>query len=146
MYAVIDVGSNTVRLNIYKMEYGRLSLVLNKKESVGLASYVKNGQMMPSGIMRVSGVLKEFRELLVDLGIQDVHVFATAALRNAKNSKAAVDEVEQRSGLKVKVRRRRSWTSSGHPMRRMSRTGSSWISVAAVRSSFPTRTGRYCMR
>jgi len=103
MYAVIDVGSNTVRLNIYKMEYGRLSLVLNKKESVGLASYVKNGQMMPSGILRVSGVLKEFRELLVDLGIQDVHVFATAALRNAKNSKAAVDEVEQRSGLKVKV-------------------------------------------
>lgn len=103
MYAIIDVGSNTVRLNIYKMEYGRLSLVLNKKESVGLASYVKNGQMMPSGILRVSQVLKEFKELLDDLGITSVHVFATAALRNAKNSKAAVDEVSQRSGLEVQV-------------------------------------------
>ena len=103
MYAIIDVGSNTVRLNIYKMEYGRLSLVLSRKESVGLASYVKNGQMMPSGILRVSSVLKEFKELLVDLAIWNVHVFATAALRNAKNSEAAVDEVEQRSGLEVKV-------------------------------------------
>ena len=103
MHAIIDVGSNTVRLNIYKLEYGRMSLVLTKKESVGLASYVKNGQMMPSGILRVSQVLKEFKELLDDLGLTSVHVFATAALRNAKNSKAAVEEVAQRSGLDVEV-------------------------------------------
>ena len=103
MYAIVDVGSNTVRLNIYKLEYGNLSLVLNKKESVGLASYVKNGQMMPSGINRVSQVLMDFKTLLEDLQIDNVHVFATAALRNAKNSKAAVAEVEKRAGIKVQV-------------------------------------------
>ena len=103
MYAVVDVGSNTVRLNIYKLEYGNLSLVLNKKESVGLASYVKNGQMMPSGINRVSQVLLDFKTLLDDLQIKNVNVFATAALRNAKNSKAAVAEVEKRAGIKVQV-------------------------------------------
>ena len=103
MYAIVDVGSNTVRLNIYKLEYGNLSLVLNKKESVGLASYVKNGQMMPSGINRVSQVLLDFKTLLDDLQIENVNVFATAALRNAKNSKAAVAEVEKRAGVKVQV-------------------------------------------
>lgn len=103
MYAIVDVGSNTVRLNIYKLEYGNLSLVLNKKESVGLASYVKNGQMMPSGINRVSQVLLDFKTLLDDLKIENINVFATAALRNAKNSKAAVAEVEKRAGVKVRV-------------------------------------------
>ena len=103
MYAIVDVGSNTVRLNIYKLEYGNLSLVLNKKESVGLASYVKNGQMMPSGINRVSQVLLDFKTLLDDLKIENIHVFATAALRNCKNSEAAVAEVEKRAGVKVQV-------------------------------------------
>ncbi len=52
MYAIIDVGSNTVRMNIYKLENGQFSLVMGKKESVGLASYVKNGQMLPEGVNR----------------------------------------------------------------------------------------------
>ena len=103
MYAIVDVGSNTVRLNIYKLEYGNLSLVLNKKESVGLASYVKNGQMMPSGINRVSQVLMDFKTLLDDLQISNINVFATAALRNARNSEAAIAEVEKRAGVKVQV-------------------------------------------
>lgn len=90
MYAIIDVGSNTVRMNIYKLERGQLSLVMGKKESVGLASYVKNGQMLPEGVNRACEVLAEFRMILQDLGITDYHVFATAALRNAVNSRAAV--------------------------------------------------------
>ncbi|MBO6179372.1 MAG: phosphatase [Selenomonadaceae bacterium] len=103
MYAIIDVGSNTVRLNIYKYEFGRLSFVLSRKESVGLASYVKNGAMMRAGIHRVAAVLAEFRELLEDLSIEHIYAFATAALRNATNSKEAVEEVENRSGLKLDV-------------------------------------------
>ena len=103
MYAVIDVGSNTVRLNIYKMAYGQPVPVLSRKESVGLASYVKNGQMLPSGIQRVTEVLSSFKALLDGLKIEDVHVFATAALRNAKNSKAAVGEITKQSGMDIHV-------------------------------------------
>ncbi|MBO6303798.1 MAG: phosphatase [Selenomonadaceae bacterium] len=103
MYAIIDVGSNTVRLNIYKLEHGRLNFVVSRKETVGLASYVKNGAMMPAGIHRVAAVLTEFRELLEDLNVESIHVFATAALRNATNSKDAVAEVEDRSKLKIQV-------------------------------------------
>ena len=103
MYAIVDVGSNTVRLNIYKSEYGNMIQVLSRKESVGLASYVKNGQMMPSGIRRAVDVLSEFKALLDGLQIKDVHVFATAALRNAKNSSAAVAEISRQSGLDIQV-------------------------------------------
>ena len=103
MYAIIDVGSNSVRLNIYKNEEGQLSLVFSKKESVGLASYVKNGQMIPEGINRACEVLSDYRQLLQDLSIGNIHVFATAALRNAKNSRAAADEIRARTGMDIKV-------------------------------------------
>jgi len=103
MYAIVDVGSNTVRMNIYKMEYEQPSFVLTKKEAVGLASYVKNGYMTPAGVDKVSQVLREFRDLATDLHIEHFYVFATAALRNAKNSKAAVAEAEQRAGVKIDV-------------------------------------------
>ncbi len=103
MYAIIDVGSNTVRMNIYKIEQGQLSLVMGKKEAVGLASYVKNGQMLPEGVNSACEVLSEFRSILQDLGITDYHVFATAALRNAVNSHAAVEEIVERTGICIEV-------------------------------------------
>ena len=103
MYAIIDVGSNTVRLNIYRLEYGQLTQVLNRKEAVGLSSYVKHGNLMPSGIRRVSQVLKECRILVEDLQIEEVHAFATAAIRNARNCDEVVKEISKISGLKLQV-------------------------------------------
>jgi len=103
MYAIIDVGSNTVRLNIYRLEYGQLTQVLNRKEAVGLSSYVKNGNLMPSGIRRVSNVLRECKALVDDLQIENVHAFATAAIRNARNCDEAVKEISRISGLKLQV-------------------------------------------
>lgn len=103
MYGVIDVGSNTVRLTIYKVERGKAILLLNKKKAVGLASYVKNGQMLPEGVNRVVEVLSEFKILLENMKITNVHTFATAALRNVKNSKSAVEEAIQRSGMDIEV-------------------------------------------
>ena len=103
MYAIIDVGSNTVRMNIYKLKEGRFSLVMGKKEPVGLASYVKNGQMSQEGINRACEALSEFHTILNDFGISNYHVFATAALRNAANSKAAVEEIVHRTGMVVEV-------------------------------------------
>ncbi len=103
MYAIIDVGSNTVRMNIYKLVGGHISLVMSKKESVGLASYVRNGQMTAEGIDRACEVLSEFRTILQDLSITNFHVFATAALRNAANSRAAIAEIMDRTGVYVEV-------------------------------------------
>ena len=75
MYAIIDVGSNTVRLNIYKLENGRLNFVVSRKETVGLASYVKNGAMMPAGIHRVAAVLTECRYPADINGVRPVGTF-----------------------------------------------------------------------
>lgn len=41
LYAVIDIGSTTIRMAIYEIMDNKLTLVHKRKHTVGLASYVK---------------------------------------------------------------------------------------------------------
>ena len=43
IYGVIDVGSNTIRLSIYKYEDDKITSLLKKKTMAGLAGYVNDG-------------------------------------------------------------------------------------------------------
>ena len=102
MYAIVDIGSNTMRLVIFKVEEdGRPRVLLNKKEMAELASFIKDGMMMAEGIDRACYILDSFNLLSKDLGIKKMHVFATASLRNISNSQAAVSEIEDRTGVPI---------------------------------------------
>lgn len=101
MYAVVDIGSNTMRLVIYKVENGRPRVLLNKKEMAALASFIKDGMMTAEGINRACYILDSFNLLSRDLGVGKLYVFATASLRNISNSQAAVSEIEDRTGLPI---------------------------------------------
>ena len=103
MHAIVDVGSNTVRMNVYDVNDGKLKVLFSKKETVGLASYVRGQYMSGAGVERVIQVLTEFRAVLDNLNIPEMHVFATAALRNVKNSQEAVEEINRRTGIQVQV-------------------------------------------
>ena len=59
--------------------------------------------MQKQGIDKAVEILKEFRAFLLAFGITHVVAFTTAALRNAKNSAAAVGEIERRTGLPIRV-------------------------------------------
>ena len=103
LYGMIDIGSNTVRMAIYELEGERVEMILKKKHLVGLAAYVKNGVMTQNGIDKAVEILSEFREFLHSFSIKEFTAFTTAALRNAKNGRAAVDEIEQRSGIQIRI-------------------------------------------
>ena len=103
MHAIVDVGSNTVRMNVYDVNDGKLKVLFSKKETVGLASYARGQYMSGAGVERVIQVLTEFRAVLENLNIHEMHVFATAALRNVKNSQEAVEEINRRTGIQVQV-------------------------------------------
>ena len=103
LQAIIDIGSNTVRMVIYNIKDGRAEQIMKKKHLVGLAAFLKDGVMTQAGIDRVCEVLKEYREFLTSFRISNVAAFTTAALRNAKNSREAVAEIVNRTGIDVKV-------------------------------------------
>ena len=53
LYAMIDVGSNTIRMAVYDIDGDRVEMLMKKKHPVGLASYVRDGVMQRQGIDKV---------------------------------------------------------------------------------------------
>ena len=103
LHAIIDIGSNTIRMAIYEIEGEHIDMLMKKKHMVGLASYLKDGVMQQEGIDKAVGVLQEFRSFLGSFRITDITAFTTAALRNARNSREAVEEIERRVGFSIQV-------------------------------------------
>ncbi|MBE7022284.1 MAG: hypothetical protein E7414_03600 [Ruminococcaceae bacterium] len=100
-YAVIDIGSNTVRLCVYQVEGTKLSLLLNQSVMARLGSKTQNGAMTQEGIQAACDALEQLREPIKRQGVEKTLVFATAALRNITNSKEAVELISQRSGFSI---------------------------------------------
>ncbi|MBF7097755.1 Ppx/GppA phosphatase family protein [Alkalibacter mobilis] len=103
IYALVDVGSNTMRMNIYKCEEKRIKLLFGTKNPAGLAGYVENGSMSKKGIKKAISVLSEFKGIIQNFDIDQFFVFATASLRNIENSNEAVQEIESKTGLKIDI-------------------------------------------
>jgi len=103
VHAIIDIGSNSIRLAIYKVDEEQLTVLLNKKYTAGLAAYVKNEEMTQVGIDKTCQVLDEFKVLLDAFHITNVSAFATAALRNISNSAAAIEQITKKTGVVVTV-------------------------------------------
>ena len=104
MYAVIDMGSNTVRLVLYRMVNGELRQVLSSKESAGLAGYVeKDGRMSDAGIQKAVRVLQHFQQILAGIHPKKVYVFATASLRNINNTGEVLSAIRDVCSLDIQV-------------------------------------------
>lgn len=101
--AVIDIGSNSMRLTLYSIEAGELQLLFREKIMAGLAGYVDKGALTQEGIDCARASLQEFRRILGALGIADAAVFATASLRNISNSTEAVDALRASTGFSIDV-------------------------------------------
>lgn len=100
---IIDLGSNTIRLSIYKFEDGAMKLLLSKKSVAGLLGYVSGGMLSPKGIAKVCSVLANFRDILDNFGIGITHVFATASLRNISNTDEVLKAIHDVSGFDVEL-------------------------------------------
>lgn len=103
IYGIVDVGSNTIRLSIYKYEDNKVVLLLNKKTMAGLAGYVKDGELSKAGIKRACEVLKVYKEIVENFQIKNVFVFATASLRNISNTDEAVLRIKEETGFNTEI-------------------------------------------
>ena len=100
-YAVTDIGSNTIRLTIYDLVDGRPRVLMKKKSQVGLADYIKGNKMTQQGVWRLVHVLKTYEPIYKLFQAEAIFTFATAAIRNVKNSKEVLKTLEEATGLNV---------------------------------------------
>ncbi|CAN3997003.1 Cys-tRNA(Pro) deacylase, partial [Dysosmobacter welbionis] len=103
-FAIVDLGSNTIRLSVYNtLPEGGFDLLFSEKEMAGLVSYVHGGVLSPEGIQRACGAIRDFQALLRQFDLDAPHVFATASLRNIRNTEEAVEQIRAATGVGVDV-------------------------------------------
>jgi exopolyphosphatase/guanosine-5'-triphosphate,3'-diphosphate pyrophosphatase len=92
--AVIDIGSNTVRMVIYRGSQRAPDVWLNERVSARLGrDLVATGRMPEKAMDETLAALARYATILRDLGIGDVQTVATAAVRDATNGPAFLERV-----------------------------------------------------
>jgi len=102
--AVIDIGSNSIRLVVYH-DGSRAPLPLfNEKVLCGLGrGLTASGQLNEDGMKLALANLVRFRALIDEMAVPRLDVVATAAVREASNGAAFVAEAERRAGIKIRI-------------------------------------------
>lgn len=101
LQAIIDLGSNTVRMNIYRVKNRKYEQLFSKKKTLGLVSYIEDGKLSKQGIKETISVLNGFIKDAKYLDVDFLDCFATASLRNIKNSKEAIKAIESACMIKI---------------------------------------------
>src|SRR5688572_11656772 len=102
--AVIDVGSNSVRLVIYRVDGRALWTVYNEKVIAGLGKdLMATRRLSPEGVEAAIGALRRFRSVLDGWRAEEVTTCATAAVREAADAKIFLKRVKDETGLDVRV-------------------------------------------
>jgi exopolyphosphatase / guanosine-5'-triphosphate,3'-diphosphate pyrophosphatase len=102
--AVIDVGSNSVRLVVYRIDGRAMTPVLNEKVMAGLGRDLsRTGALSKDGADVALRALKRFVTLLQAQGVTSVFPVATAAVREARDGRAFAQRIKDELGLKLRI-------------------------------------------
>lgn len=105
MYGVIDIGSNTIKLVVYRITPdGKLQSMMSKKYMIGLANYVdKDGALTETGIRKAIETLLELQHFLESVRVKELYIFATASFRNIINTEEVVTRIISETGWQIDV-------------------------------------------
>jgi len=102
--AVIDIGSNSVRLVVYERMARSLLSVFNEKTLCGLGREVQStGLLAPDAVDRALNSLKRFHALCKIQQVGRVYAIATAACRDASNGPDFIARAERICGVKIDI-------------------------------------------
>ncbi len=102
--AVIDIGSNSVRLVIYEGLTRSPTPIFNEKILAGLGREVHStGLIAADAIAQALAALKRFRALCDTLRVRKTWAVATAACRDASNGRAFIAQAERVCGTRIEV-------------------------------------------
>ena len=94
--AVVDVGSNSVRLVIYEGLVRAPSILFNEKVQCGLGRGIaETGDMDEGAVANALDALRRFRALADQARVEKLVVLATAAAREAGNGPAFIEDAER---------------------------------------------------
>ncbi len=100
----IDVGSNTIRLLIGRVENRRIIRLRTGMVITRLAAGIgETGLLNPDNIEKSISVLKDFSGIISGYDISHIRAVGTSALREAKNSEEFIKTVFSETGIEIEV-------------------------------------------
>lgn len=102
--AVIDIGTNSVKLLVADVDGTALSPVCEESSQTRLgAGFYDDHHLRPDAIERTAEAVKEFSAKAVSLGAPPPRVIATSASRDAKNVGQLINAIFDRSHLLMEI-------------------------------------------
>jgi exopolyphosphatase/guanosine-5'-triphosphate,3'-diphosphate pyrophosphatase len=106
--ASVDIGSNAIRLQINSISKFHGQLALKKMEYIRFPLRLGNdvfsiGRIGPEASQKFLRLMDAFSAFMDLYDVDDYMICGTSALREAANGQALVDEVQQKTGLKIHI-------------------------------------------
>lgn len=102
--AVIDIGSNSVRLVLYRLEGRAIWTVFNEKVLAGLGRDLpRTGRLSEEGVAMALPALRRFAAVIDGVRPRHVFVAATAAVREAGDGVTFCERVAAETGFHIRV-------------------------------------------
>ncbi|MBF4695617.1 Ppx/GppA phosphatase family protein [Fusibacter ferrireducens] len=103
-YASIDVGTNSIRCLMAKIENGQLVEAEKKLEMTRIGEGVNATKMLqPERILSSTNAIKKFVDEAKAFLAQDIFIMATSAVRDAENRAVFLNSVKEATGYDVDV-------------------------------------------
>ena len=102
---VLDVGSNTVHLQVVDAHPGaRPSPATNQKVELRLHEYLnKSGEVTPEGVELLETAIADAITHAKEFQTEEILAFATSAIRDAKNGKEILSEINRKFDIDLQV-------------------------------------------
>ena len=104
-YAVIDIGTNSVKFNISeRRDDGTWLTIIDRAEITRLGEGLEQtGQISPDAMERTVSAIAAMVDEAHKNDVAKIAAVGTMGMRTARNSQQFIDAVEQRCGVKIEV-------------------------------------------
>lgn len=104
IFAAADIGSNTAHLLVAATEGELVMRIDNFNEWIPLGETVAKLREIPKeNVQQLVTAVKEFRRVALNKQAEGLYVFATEAMRAARNHEAVLKKIQSETGVKVEI-------------------------------------------
>ncbi len=102
--AVIDIGSNSVRLVVYDKLCRTPIRLYNEKILCALGENIaKTGVLSPAGVTMTESAMSRFMKIVHAMKVNTIYCFATAAVRDASDGKDFIKRLENNCHITIQI-------------------------------------------
>ncbi len=103
MKAAMDIGSNSLRLLVCEKTSSGMKLIRQSVEETRLGEGFREGILTEASMARTLAAIVSWQEELRELGVDDLTIFATSAVRDAANREEFRSLLKEKTGVDLRI-------------------------------------------